>query len=354
MTRSKKTAQTQRFIELVDDAIDTITLAAEQFSAGLNENVVNSLCDGAIISLNMFAVSCDQLSKERNKNALKLGRKRVHDRLSELESKNIKVYELIEPHRNFMHAVLDGQKNLRYSTHRVVPGMDKLFQNPENINRAYGDLIKSTQEFDKRQEAMLEPETNKKLAAQHQAQLNEYDSNDNKYKTSSRSKKGKAKVTDLYYTQSGKASKFVDSKANKRKKRQQEEKDAMDEDTFGPEADIYDELIKRPFMNAVLLLSPQMKWMDIDEPIPCKILVPTKDQRAKQNKNEVKILPCYPNNNCTLNATLDILELRVTEIKRIENKYIKNLKKYSMNVPDPALGYKSIEEQTNGMDLDNY
>jgi len=356
------TAQVQTFMEQIDDTVLNVSLAGKGFQTGKEEDLVNMLCDSAIVSLNMLAVSCEYLYKENDRNAIDLGRKRAHDKLSELKSSNNAVYELIEPHRNFITAALNGQKNLRYKEDRVEPGVKTLFENdPKCINGAFAKLIRNSQQFDKHQEAMMDPATNKKLAKQHQSELNEYRRNEgNKYSRNNNNnctksgpgsgRSSRAQVKDLYFTKSGKSANFVDTEAVERARREERK---MDEDIFGVN-DVYDDLFKQiTYMNAVLKLSPQKAWKEISKPLPCLILIPTKQQRANHDYTKVKIRPCYPHNDCTLNASLDMLELDEQVIKKVEKMHIRKLKKFEQDTSKHNLGYKSIKDQEREIDIDS-
>lgn len=350
--QKQQIVQRQTFVEQVDNTVLTISLAGKSYHDGQEEDTVNLLCDSAIVSLNMFAVSCEQLHKEKDEDALDLGRKRVDDKFVQLELKNKAVYDTIKPHREFIIAALNGEKNLRYKEDRVEPGVKELFErDPKEINKAYGHMIHEQQKFDEAREAMLEEKTNEKLAKEQELALKEYrrinKQSKNKSGSGSSSKYNRANVKDLYFTKSGKSGKFIDSEAVEREKR---EKLAMDEDVFGSD-DVYNEISsKLRFMNAALKLPEGNKLTGRAEPIPCKILGVNKKERANQDKSMVEIRPCYPWNNRTLFVGLGALELDENKIKKIEKKQIAMLKNYEQDTFKQNLGYKTIEDQEKELD----
>jgi len=341
----QQTAQTQTFIEQVDDTVACISLAGNVFENKQDEGTVNLLCDAAVVSLNMFAVSCEQLHKEDNKDALDLGRKQVKDKLRDLQKNSPAVYKLIAPHRNFINAALNGEKNLRYNEDRTEPGSKKLFeQDPAEIVKAYGKMIHHQQKYNKSRDALLEEKTNKQLAKQHKLQLNEYRNNTQKYrnkfnknKSGSKNNYARSQIKDFYFTQSGKSATFVNKDAEEKVNK---EKKAMDEDIFGSQ-DVYNDILPRKYMNAALKFSKKNKWKNIAKPLPCLIIPPNENERLNQDQNKIEVRPCYPYNNRTYMVPVSLLELNVENIKKIENKYIHQLQKNCME----NLGYPSIEDK---------
>lgn len=344
----EQTAQTQRFIESVDNAVKCVSGAAIMYKReSRDDDMVDILSDNAIMALNMFAVCCEELYKDKNKNAIDLGTKRAMDKFAQLESKNIEVYELIKPHRGFIMAALAGQKDLRYEEDRVDSAAMELFENNvQDINAGFAAVIQSNQKFNKRQQSYQDPETNQELAKQQQSQLNEYRNsskykNKHKNKSKNKSKYVRPKQSDLYFTKSGKESQFRDESVAERK---EEEQRAMEVELNGAETSAYDKLIaKVNYNNAVLMLSDSNSFEYngkniINKPIACQML----QAARKHPENEIVIRLCYPYNDCTIDAPVDMLQVDEKEVIKCEDKYIKRHGK---------LGHISIRQQQ--VDFDN-
>jgi len=344
-TSMQQIAQTQNIIKQIDDTFETITTAAEMYQRrAVKEKTVNRMCDGTVLTLNMLAGTFEELYQEKDKHSILLAKKRAFDHFERLKSKDTKTYNLIEPHRNFINAALNGQKDLRYKSVRVRPDAKRLSeQDVAQMQKTWGKMIQYQQEYDHLNDSYLEPEKNKQLASGHQAQLAEICEND-KYESIREQKKyNRPKQSDFYWTKSGKEAKFVDISKQKQDK---EQKDAMDEDVYGDTPTAYDVIRKKAnYMNTVIKFSSQKKWkynkQSIKSPIPALIV----SASQKDPDTKVKVHPCKPFDDVYLDIPVAMLDFDEGKIKKLENKFISRHKK---------LGYASIEEQEPDLDNDSY
>ena len=342
-----QTIQSQTFEEQADDTLEAVVLVAQMASdpSNYNINLVNMLNDNQIESLNMFASTCDELHDESDHRSLNLAKKKVFDKFEALKKEDFNAYKLATPHYEFMKAALNGHRNLRFNASRVNDSVKPLFENnPTQINKAFGKMIQSKQNFDKRQDSFKKPDVNKELAARHQSELREFHNND-KYKNNTQ-KYNMPNQTHFYFTNSGKNSKFVDKKAAARKKEEEKLGDILMGES---DTDIYKVLqSKTPFMNAVLKASPNVPVGHFRQPVCVQILKPDKKQRAKQNKNTITIRPCHPWDNRTIHIhDINMLELNTKLVKRAEKRHIQSRRQLG---DKQGLGsYKSIKEQESQM-----
>jgi len=343
-SKQEQTALLQQFLDSLDDTYDCVEGAAALYlDEATSDKMVDTLCDGAVVALNMFAGLCEDLYQNKNQDAIDLGTKRAMDKFAALKSENKEVYKLIEPHRKFMIAALKGNKNLRYTETRVDPAKVRLFeQNVDEINHAFAKIIANDQQFEDKQRSYRDPELNKKLEKDHRSNLNKYRSNDNyKDQTKNDTNFVRPKQSDLYYTKKGRASQFKDRKAEEQKNQAQDE---MDVELWGAEESAYDKLRKKSdYSNAVLMLSGDnaIKYNSnklIKKPVPCKILSADK----KHTESRVVIRMCIPYNRCTFSVPVEWINMNTNQVIKMEAKYIKKYGKLD------ECDYLSIEEQSGG------
>jgi len=335
----KATADRQTFKEAVHNTFEAVTLPAQMAqNPSINQSVVNSLTDGAMLALNMFTVACQDFIKDSDKDSIDLAKKTMFDKWNALKIKEPKTYQLTENHREFMNAALNGQKGLRYKTRRTDITKKKLFENDaETICDSYGRVINNNQEFDKRQQSFLEPETNKKLQQQHEKEIAAFRKNKkyNENGSASQKKYVRPNQGSFYFTKSGQNSQFKNRNADL------DEKSMNDELMNGGVVESeYNKLPKNMnYQNAVLNLSLKNAWNNLTKPVPCYILYP--DDKDKLDKIQVRC--AYPFDNEVIPVPVKMLIFKEKTIKKHEKKHIKI---------NGKLGYDSIEKQESAMDLD--
>eukprot|EP01083_Nonionella_stella_P254072 873564_1 len=154
----QKTKEIQMFKEQVVDTFDAVTIAAEMSQdKTCKQSTVNRLTDGAILSLNAWIVSCKDMIKDNNKDALKIAEKEINDTWNKLRSKDINTYNLTIKHRDFMIAAVKGQAK-KFNHKRVNKSQRKLFDtNAQTINQTYGRLIAEQQKYDEHIKSFEDP-----------------------------------------------------------------------------------------------------------------------------------------------------------------------------------------------------
>jgi hypothetical protein len=349
----QQTADMQMFKEQVDNTFISIEAAAKMSQNDKwGEDVVNAATDGAILTLDMFAVSCGEFIKRADKDAIDLAKKTVHDKWNKLKYTDPSTYELTTAYRDYLIAALNGNKNLRYKSYRVasskldIEAAQKLKNDPETLGKTYQYLIGNSQKYEHEQENNKTPQRNQSLKQQHQNELNEY-RNSNKYKSSKSNKQEKEKYirpnqSQFYFTQSGKNSKFSSSNHESDKK-------AMDEIVFGADND-NDEYSKLPkdllVTNAIIKLSKKNPLGNITHPVPCKILYPTGNNKGKAF-DKIRVRLAKPFDDKVLAFSVNMICWDKDTVKSLEQQWMQQ---------KGDLGYKSMieqEEEMNKMVIDN-
>eukprot|EP00484_Ammonia_sp_Unknown_P021965 CAMPEP_0197035002 /NCGR_PEP_ID=MMETSP1384-20130603/12910_1 /TAXON_ID=29189 /ORGANISM="Ammonia sp." /LENGTH=365 /DNA_ID=CAMNT_0042464989 /DNA_START=698 /DNA_END=1795 /DNA_ORIENTATION=- len=321
-SQAQAIAEKQTLIQQVDDTFAAVVLAAEMAQdPKCSEHAVNSVTDGAIISLNCMTVSCDEFHQEGKHDALDIAKKAVYDKWQQLKQTDGKTYAMTLKYHDFIMAALNGEKNLRYKESRVSE--QKLFkQDAQAISRTFGRLIHQQQHFDQRQETYLDPAVNQQLEKRQQAELHEYRAS-NKYMNTTSKGYQRPSQQELYFTPSGQKAQFINVAAAQKQKE-------IDDQVCGAQ-DAYDAIRdKMVYANSVYFLTKNTWW-------PCLILPPGRTTNWRVHER-ISVRPAYPKNDSIVEVSVDCLQFDVNKIKFCEREHAS---KYGRD----KLGYDSVEKQ---------
>mmetsp|Transcript_27651 Transcript_27651/g.43779 ORF Transcript_27651/g.43779 Transcript_27651/m.43779 type:complete len:458 (+) Transcript_27651:135-1508(+) len=351
----KKTADMQMFREQVNNTFISISQAAKMSQdPKWDESIVNSVTDGAILALDMFAVSCGEFCKRADTDAVDLAKKTVQDKWSKLQQEDEKTYKLTLPYRDFLISALNGNKNLRYKTYRVasseldLEAAKQLENDPKALHDTYQKLIANSQQFDREQDEIRgNAEVAERLKKEHDRELQEYRSKA-QYAKQTKDDEKSSSVTysrpnqaALYFTKSGQSASF--ERLNEKREQKQ-----MEQEIFGGDDSEQENAYKQipadlPYPhNAMLLLSKQHKLGRCSKPIPCKVLYPKNKSKVYQR---IHVQPAVPFDDARMQYPAKMLCFDVEKVRHCEQRH---KHKYG------KLGYESIAEIESAMDLDEF
>eukprot|EP01084_Bolivina_argentea_P301456 520089_1 len=348
--QKQKTVQTHVFKNHIDNIYSSV-LTLIKIADKFNESMTNMSTDLVINSLNNFGKACYELRKEKNNDALDIGRKTVYDKWDKLEDSDPNTFEKSLKYRNFMIKALNSKHLITYNVERILSNKDaksqnKSLNNEKAVLNAYTKMIGCHNTFNKKVDSYHKNDINRDLQSEHEKELNEFRKN-KKYKQKQQqyTQISKPEINGMYLTDSGKNSKF------KMDVEHQNELDAVlgidDEKHNHNHIHWVNGVVYFNNKNAIKNMKfGKNKKINIDFPLPVQVKIDTNVKIQSGNKYECK-LPIPWRKRCIFVDPEQLkMRINVNNDENIVKKILKYEKEF-IKKTKMTLGYPYVNGMVN-------